>query len=171
MARGRGTPRDYTPAWPAIAFHIKSRAAWHCERCGHAHEPASGHTLTVAHLDHAYGNQRFNLAALCQRCHLMYECRFHFAQGYMFAHSAWMVPHVLAWRFFLAASGRRGRLYRYHGRECIPALRHRLCIPVLAPTGRRVQSKGKPVNVLVYFPRVGQVTVPARTLRIAGSPV
>ena len=36
--------------------------------------------LTVAHLDHNKGNNRFhNLAALCQRCHLNHDIRHHLA--------------------------------------------------------------------------------------------
>lgn len=106
MARSRSKPRDYTAAWDRIAAHVKAKAGWRCERCGEQHDKSTGHVLTVAHLDHEYGNQRFNLAALCQRCHLKYECRIHFRQGYMYPHSEWFIPHVAGWRRYIDARRR-----------------------------------------------------------------
>jgi len=109
-------PRSYPPNWPELATAVKEAAGWRCERCQHIHEPATGHTLTVAHLDPEHGDQRWNLAALCQRCHLKYEhrlsfraalcqrChlkyehRLSFRQGYMFAHSAWFESHLAGYR-------------------------------------------------------------------------
>lgn len=99
-------PRSYPTAWPRIAERVKARAGWRCERCGHRNEQATGHVLTVAHLDHRYGEQRFNLAALCQRCHLKYEHKFQWEQGYFFEHSEWLKPHVAGWRRWLAAKAR-----------------------------------------------------------------
>jgi len=61
----------YPVNWQDIAAIVKNAASWKCEHCGHPHDPTSGHTLTVHHLD---GNplncSNYNLVALCQRCHL-----------------------------------------------------------------------------------------------------
>ena len=62
---------EYSADWKAIAAHVKEAAGWRCVRCGHAHEPATGYTLTVHHLTGDKANMRWwNLAPLCQRCHL-----------------------------------------------------------------------------------------------------
>lgn len=66
-ARAVGYPRY----WGALAHRCKRKANWRCEHCGHSHDPGSGHTLTVHHLDMNPANCRWtNLVALCQRCHL-----------------------------------------------------------------------------------------------------
>jgi hypothetical protein len=87
---------DYPPEWPAVAWIIKAMAGWQCERCGHDHTPAPPWVLTVHHLD---GNKQnlwsWNLAALCQRCHLRIQHRVNFMQDWPFAHSPWMAKHVL----------------------------------------------------------------------------
>jgi len=67
---------EYPEDWPEIALRVKSEASWKCERCHHGHDPSHGYTLTVHHLDHDKGNEaKWNLAALCQRCHLRFECK------------------------------------------------------------------------------------------------
>lgn len=64
----------YPANWEGIAYRIKEKAGWCCERCTHPHEFKSGYTLTVHHLDHDKSNNAdYNLAALCQRCHLHVE--------------------------------------------------------------------------------------------------
>ena len=93
--------RLYPDNWSEIARQVKDRAGWRCERCGHPHDPASGHMLTVAHLDHRFGEQRWNLAALCQRCHLRYEHKFHWEQGWLWKHSRWLVPHLRGYRRYV----------------------------------------------------------------------
>ncbi len=63
----------YPPNWRDIADFIKTLARWQCERCGRAHERdgADGFVLTVHHLDgNKWNCELWNLAALCQRCHL-----------------------------------------------------------------------------------------------------
>ena len=68
---------QYPPDWPEIAQRVKARAGWCCEHCGHPHDPASGHTLTVHHLDGNPANcADDNLVALCQRCHLHVQARY-----------------------------------------------------------------------------------------------
>ncbi len=82
---------QYPPALPQIARGIKASAGWKCVRCGHAHEPKAGYTLTVHHLDMNKSNLAlWNLAALCQRCHLSIQSKVDFEQVYMFEHTGWM---------------------------------------------------------------------------------
>jgi len=91
----------YPDDWDEIALRIKRRHSWKCERCGHQHEPESGYTLTVHHLvpDKSLC-EAWNLAALCQRCHLsiqahvkMYQETFDF-----FETSEWFKPHLAGFR-------------------------------------------------------------------------
>ena len=64
-------PNDYPANWPEIAKRIKDDHNWRCEHCGHIHDQATGHVLTVHHLDGDKSNcSDENLVALCQRCHL-----------------------------------------------------------------------------------------------------
>jgi len=61
----------YADNWQAISGWIKEKAGWHCERCEHEHDPKTGYCLTVHHLDgDKSNNSDWNLATLCQRCHL-----------------------------------------------------------------------------------------------------
>ncbi|MDD5305410.1 MAG: hypothetical protein PHS14_20110, partial [Elusimicrobia bacterium] len=51
--------------------------------------------LTVHHLDGNKANVRlWNLAALCQVCHLVIQGRVAFYQSYPFPHTPWMARHV-----------------------------------------------------------------------------
>jgi 5-methylcytosine-specific restriction endonuclease McrA len=86
----------YPASWTK-AFRDKFRAARgnKCERCGHPHEPKAGYTLTIHHLDNDKSNcAEWNLAALCQRCHLSIQSRVDMDQGWMLEHTPWMRPHV-----------------------------------------------------------------------------
>ena len=85
---------EYPPDWDEIADQVKSGLRYHCERCGHEHI-WPGWTLTVHHLDgNKSNNERWNLAALCQRCHLSIQGKVFMPQFYMFEHSDWFKPHV-----------------------------------------------------------------------------
>lgn len=85
----------YPSCWPLIAAGVKVENNDRCERCGHPHDPAAGYTLTVHHLDNDKSNcARWNLAALCQKCHLHIQAKLLMAQYWMFEHSDWMKPHV-----------------------------------------------------------------------------
>ena len=96
---GGGVMNDYPPDWPEIAQQVKDEACWKCERCTHEHDPEMGYCLTVHHLDGDKANVAiWNLAALCQRCHLAIQARVDMAQGFLFEHSAWMKPHVEGYR-------------------------------------------------------------------------
>jgi 5-methylcytosine-specific restriction endonuclease McrA len=70
----------YGKNWKQLSYEIRAeRAHWQCEWCGARHgaaHPITGANvvLTVAHLDqNPAHNDRANLAALCQRCHLNYD--------------------------------------------------------------------------------------------------
>lgn len=85
----------YTQDWPEIAKRIKAKCGARCERCGHADDTPHGYTFTVHHLDGDKGNNAdWNLAGLCQRCHLRIQGRVFLPQFFMFEHSAWFLPHV-----------------------------------------------------------------------------
>lgn len=90
--RSRGAyPKD----WPAIARRVKDEAGGACVRCGHGHDVASGYVLTVHHLDGDKSNcEWWNLAALCQRCHLSIQARVDMERVFFFEHSEWFKPYV-----------------------------------------------------------------------------
>ena len=81
---------DYPHDWYTISFEIRAyRAKWKCEgspaypdcraRNGEPH-PVTGSKvfLTTAHLDHDTMNgDPKNLRAMCQRCHLTYDAKYH----------------------------------------------------------------------------------------------
>jgi len=79
--RGRG---EYPGYWPALAERLKAEAGWRCTVCGHVHDPGSGHTLTVHHLDGNKGNcAESNLLVCCQRCHLVIQAKYRVGQGWL----------------------------------------------------------------------------------------
>lgn len=85
----------YPPDWPEIAIRIKAAAGWKCERCRRRHNPAKGYTLTVHHLDLDKSNcADWNLAALCQRCHLIVQARLVLGQLYFWAAPKWLRVHL-----------------------------------------------------------------------------
>ena len=106
--RGKG---KYPSNWKATATEVKSRFGWRCERCKHPHETPKNRVvcdkicrhendgkqrmLTVHHLDMNKSNcEPWNLAALCQKCHLEIQAKVDFEQSYMLEHSEWMRWHV-----------------------------------------------------------------------------
>ena len=101
--RTDGVTSDYPADWPEIAKAVKDAAKWRCERCGHDHEPSAGYTLTVHHLDMDKANCAvWNLAALCQRCHLSIQSRVDWEQSWMFDLPEWM---RWRWQAFVAEKG------------------------------------------------------------------
>jgi hypothetical protein len=71
---------EYHPKWSLISRLIRfHRAKNHCEWCkaeNYQPHPITGSKviLTVAHINHDKTINRFwNLAALCQRCHLYHD--------------------------------------------------------------------------------------------------
>lgn len=79
----------YPKNWKAIRAEILERAGYCCEgtprfpECrvpNYSQHPDTGSkvVLTIAHLDHTpENNDRNNLKALCQRCHLDYDKEHH----------------------------------------------------------------------------------------------
>ena len=87
---------QYPMNWPEIAHDVKERAGWRCEHCGHVHDRHSGRVLTVHHLDMNKANCDYsNLVALCQRCHLHIQARYHPKQLWLFGKPAWAVARGL----------------------------------------------------------------------------
>lgn len=88
---------QYPKDWKEIATRIKEKAGWKCERCQHHHCVISGHCLTVHHLDGDKANSEdWNLAALCQRCHLSIQGRVKMDQLFFLGIievSDWFKPH------------------------------------------------------------------------------
>jgi len=98
-----GYPED----WEGIAALIKAEAGSRCENC---QAPASGppHILTVHHLDRDKGNcQPYNLVALCQRCHLVYERVPLLLQLWLWGPPAWVRWRQDVYRLSLAGASRR----------------------------------------------------------------
>lgn len=86
---------SYTHDWKAIAQRVKDEAGWKCVRCQHDHDPKSGYCLTVHHLDGNKSNMEwYNLAALCQRCHLSIQGRVVMFRQWILPHSEWFKPYV-----------------------------------------------------------------------------
>ena len=87
--------RTYPPDWDLIAREVKDAAGNCCVRCGVAHDPARGYCLTVHHFDGDKANcARWNLMALCQRCHLSVQVRVAPAQGFFFDPRPWAMPYI-----------------------------------------------------------------------------
>lgn len=86
---------EYPANWKEIANQVKEEAEWVCIRCGHSHDPEAGYCLTVHHLDMNKANcYWWNLAALCQRCHLRIQAKVVVSRIWMFEHSEWFKPYV-----------------------------------------------------------------------------
>jgi hypothetical protein len=98
----------YPPNWPEVARLIKQRAEWKCERCGRPHDIANGFTLTVHHLDGDKWNlEWWNLAALCQRCHLRIQARVDWWQDNLDGrHASWMADHVIGYNIWASINGK-----------------------------------------------------------------
>ena len=107
--RTDGMTGDYPADWPEIAERVKAAADWKCVRCGHDHDPEAFYTLTVHHLDMNKANcDDWNLAALCQRCHLSVQGRVDFSQRYMLDHSDWMKPYIEGFKRAMGIGGANG---------------------------------------------------------------
>jgi hypothetical protein len=90
VANNRPITDTYPDNWAEIALSIKEAAGWQCEHCEHSHDITSGHCLTVHHLDGIKSNcDRSNLVALCQRCHLRIQAKWHPKQMFLFPPPTW----------------------------------------------------------------------------------
>lgn len=92
MRRSTGS---YPSNWQEIARGVKDEANWQCVRCNHIHDPKAGYTLTVHHLDmNPANNEWYNLAPLCQRCHLQIQSKVIMHRPWYLPHSEWFKPYV-----------------------------------------------------------------------------
>lgn len=93
----KSTKDAYPPDWKQIATRIKAQAGWLCERCKAPSSVEAGTVLTVHHLDGVKANcADWNLAALCQRCHLRVQGRVKMDQLFfleLMPVSGWFKPH------------------------------------------------------------------------------
>ena len=102
---------DYTADWPTIATAVKAAAGWRCVRCGHPYrrgtDPhacddrcthASDGKQRVLTIDHLNGdkadNRWWNLAPLCQVCHLQVQGRVIMQRPWVWEHTEWFKPYV-----------------------------------------------------------------------------
>lgn len=99
MTRKSRSGVSYADDWDYIATRTKIAAGWKCIRCKHRHDPSTGYTLTVHHLDLDPSNNRWwNLLALCQRCHLSVQARVDLRRPWVMAeHSIWFRPYAAGW--------------------------------------------------------------------------
>lgn len=100
---------EYPENWRQIADRLKDEHGWLCERCNHRHNPKKGYCLTVHHLDgDKQNNAAWNLAVLCQRCHLymqpviMGQMLFDFVQV-----SKWFKPHLAGYQLTILEKDKR----------------------------------------------------------------
>lgn len=92
---------EYPADWDEVARRIKEEARWRCVRCRHPHAPAAGRCLTVHHLDGRKDHVRWwNLAALCQACHLAIQGKVKMEQTYVWPHTEWFRPYVAGYYAF-----------------------------------------------------------------------
>jgi hypothetical protein len=97
----RPSTGEYPSNWPEIAEAVKRAAGWKCIRCGEAHNIAEGYMLTVHHIDLNKSNcEWWNLAALCQRCHLQIQHKVIIERLFMFEHTDWFKPYVAGYYAF-----------------------------------------------------------------------
>ena len=109
----------YTDDWEQIAQKVKDEAGWRCVRCKHPHatpgiprwcdeecdplyHESTVYTHRVMTVHHLNGdkslNYWWNLAALCQSCHLHIQAKVDMERPYlMLPHSAWFKPYVAGW--------------------------------------------------------------------------
>ncbi|MCK4248375.1 MAG: hypothetical protein KAX15_01190 [Candidatus Omnitrophica bacterium] len=88
---------EYPKNWPEISECIKRKNNNRCERCDHQHEVKTGYVLTVHHLDGDKSNcEDWNLAALCQRCHLHIQAKVKMDQLLFdfYEIASWFKPHL-----------------------------------------------------------------------------
>lgn len=95
---------EYPPGWKDFAVSLKEQAGWTCIRCGHPHDPATGHTLTV-HYGTMAKDEPFDhwwaFWVLCQRCHLQIQHKVNLSRPWVMGeHSEWFKPYVAGWYAF-----------------------------------------------------------------------
>jgi hypothetical protein len=98
----RPSTGEYPANWIEIAQQTKNDAGNKCVRCGHHHDVEAGYMLTVHHIDLNKSNCNWwNLAALCQRCHLQIQHKVVIERTFMFEHSEWFKPYAAGYYAFI----------------------------------------------------------------------
>jgi len=101
MPRKSVVGSSYPPDWPEIARRVKDEAGWRCVRCAHPNDLEAGYLLTVHHLDMNPSNSAWwNMAALCQKCHLHIQAKVVMERTWMLPHSEWFKPYVAGYYAF-----------------------------------------------------------------------
>ena len=86
---------DYPLDWADISLKVRRKAGFKCENCGHVDNALEGRLLTVHHLDrNTKNNSYWNLAALCQRCHLSLQGKFRPGQLPLLDPPRWLARHI-----------------------------------------------------------------------------
>ena len=88
--------KTYPDNWKQLSEDRKAEVGHKCERCNvrDSHDPKDGNCLTVHHLvPDTTINETWNLAALCQRCHLHMK-NVNLYQGYLFEITGWLKWHL-----------------------------------------------------------------------------
>lgn len=97
----RPSTGEYPSNWDEIAQATKREAGNKCVRCHHKHDIEAGYMLTVHHIDLNKSNcEWWNLAALCQRCHLTIQGKVIIERMFMFEHSEWFKPYAAGFYAF-----------------------------------------------------------------------
>lgn len=97
----RKSINDYPANWPEISKQTKDLAGNRCIRCKHIADIPAGYMLTVHHIDLDKANCNWwNLAALCQRCHLHIQGKLIIERPYMFEHTEWFKPYAAGYYAF-----------------------------------------------------------------------
>jgi len=98
----------YPPEWPKTAKKVKEANGWKCERCGRPNDYENGYTLTVHHLDgNKWNLELWNLAALCQRCHLSVQGTVDFYTDTLSGvHREWMAKHIQGYNEWARLNGK-----------------------------------------------------------------
>lgn len=113
MKSTRQKGNQYPANWKEIAGKIKKKYNYCCERCGHKHNPQTGHVLTVHHLDgDPSNNEKWNLACLCQKCHLIIQGRIKMNQFFwdvILPVSEWFKPHLKGYLEYEERNNKRKR--------------------------------------------------------------
>lgn len=121
MKRKSPQGSEYPANWEETAKAVKDASGWKCVRCGHRHEPETGYTLTVHHLDINPANCAWwNIPALCQRCHLTIQGKVVMEREYMFEHSEWFKPYVYAYYAVRALKGEKIPTDYFESLEWLP---------------------------------------------------
>ena len=99
--------RDYPPNWEDVSRRVKKRARWRCELCGAKNGPPPN-VLTVHHLDGDKWNLLpWNLAPLCQRCHLRVQASVDIYQATLTGvYPRWLRVHVESYNGWAEKNGR-----------------------------------------------------------------